>query len=90
MDSASQKEGWKGREEPKVTSEAVILKGQQYHILGEELENQAASCFGPEKPQGLEVRVKLLTSFLKQGKEDTSWERRTPHPRGTTVLADYR
>lgn len=33
-----QEEGWKDQRgtEPKVTSEVVMLEGQEYHVLGEE------------------------------------------------------
>ena len=40
------------RNRTKLAREVVMLEGQEYHVLGKEVENKGASCFGPEKPQG--------------------------------------
>lgn len=69
-----QEEGWKDQRgtEPKVTSEVVMLEGQEYHVLGEEAAALAQNSLKDS------VQVKTLYN-LKQGEDDTSCGKITPH-----------
>lgn len=44
MDSTSQEESWKDQRETeaKVTSEVVMLTGQEHHVLGKEVPRKAS------------------------------------------------
>lgn len=81
-DSASQEDGWKDQRgtEPKVTSEVVMLEEQEYHVLGEEVKKKIKETAALAQ-KSLRDRVKLPITDLREGEEDTSWGRRTPHPR---------